>query len=212
MGLRLKYYTAYALRNIKQIFVRSDGQGTPERAPLLKPQFAPSSGPDEEVGTQATPKPALPPPSFREVLHYQTIINLVVYTLLALHNIAFDQLIPIFMHHPVQDHSADNPDFEPPFKFAGGFGLDSGSIGFIFTLYGISGMFVQFLIFPPVARKYGVVRCLRVCAICMPIIYFFVPFTALLPDKTSQQVAIFILMIIKGFCMSLWSSYSQTCF
>ncbi|KAH0085391.1 MFS general substrate transporter, partial [Aureobasidium melanogenum] len=50
-----------------------------------------------------------------------------------------------------------------------------------------------------VARKYGVVRCLRVCAICMPIIYFFVPFTALLPDKTSQQAAIFVLMIIKGF-------------
>ncbi|KAH0167482.1 MFS general substrate transporter, partial [Aureobasidium melanogenum] len=158
-----------------------------------------SSGPDEETGAQAAPKPTLPPPSFSEVLHYQTIINLVVYTLLALHNIAFDQLIPIFMHHPVQDHSADNPDFEPPFKFAGGFGLDSGSIGFIFTLYGISGMFVQFLIFPPIARKYGVVRCLRVCAICMPIIYFFVPFTALLPDRTSQQVAIFVLMIIKGF-------------
>ncbi|KAH0018585.1 MFS general substrate transporter, partial [Aureobasidium melanogenum] len=180
-------------------FSSESGQEDSEREPLLKPQYAPSSGPDEETGAQATPKPTLPPPSFSEVLHYQTIINLVVYTLLALHNIAFDQLIPIFMHHPVQDHSADNPDFEPPFKFAGGFGLDSGSIGFIFTLYGISGMFVQFLIFPPIARKYGVVRCLRVCAICMPIIYFFVPFTALLPDRTSQQVAIFVLMIIKGF-------------
>ena len=188
-------------RKTKNLFSHASDQEESEREPLLKPQFAPSSAPDEETGAQATPKPTLPPPSFSEVLHYQTIINLIVYTLLALHNIAFDQLIPIFMHHPVQDHSADNPDFEPPFKFAGGFGLDSGSIGFIFTLYGISGMFVQFLIFPPVARKYGVVKCLRVCAICMPIIYFFVPFTALLPDRTSQQVAIFIMMIIKGFCM-----------
>jgi hypothetical protein len=128
---------------------------------------------------------------------------LIVYTLLALHNIAFDQLIPIFMHHPVQDHSAKNPDFQPPLKFAGGFGLDSGRIGFIFTLYGISGMLVQFLVFPPVARKYGVVKCLRVCAICMPIIYFFVPFAALLPDRSSQEIAIFILMIIKGCCKCL---------
>lgn len=185
------------------MFNYANHQEDSEREPLLKPQFAPSLGADEETGAQATPKPALPPPRCSEVLHYQTIINLIVYALLALHNIAFDQLIPIFMHHPVQDHSADNPDFEPPFKFAGGFGLDSGSIGFIFTLYGISGMFVQFLIFPPVARKYGVVRCLRLCAICMPIIYFFVPFTALLPDRTSQQAAIFFLMIIKGFCMLL---------
>lgn len=145
------------------------------------------------------------------MLNYQTIINLIVYTLLALHNIAFDQLIPIFMHHPVQDHSANNPDFQPPLKFAGGFGLDSSRIGFIFTLYGISGMLVQFLVFPPVARKYGVVKCLRVCAICMPVIYFFVPFVALLPNKTSQEIAIFGFMIIKGCCMSLsYPAMSQT--
>ncbi|TIA68975.1 MFS general substrate transporter [Aureobasidium pullulans] len=199
LGLRIKYYSKQALRKTKLIFTRADGNEDSETEPLLKPQFAPSPTSDEEFGVNTAPKPALPPPSFREVLHYQTIINLIVYTLLALHNIAFDQLIPIFMHHPVPDHSANNPDFQPPLKFAGGFGLDSGRIGFIFTLYGISGMFTQFLVFPPVARKYGVVKCLRVCAVCMPVIYFFVPFAALLPDRTSQEVAIFVLMIIKGF-------------
>ncbi|KAI4833489.1 MFS general substrate transporter [Aureobasidium sp. EXF-8845] len=205
LGSRLTYYTKQTIRKIKRTLSRTNDQGTEEREPLLKAQFAPSSSSDEESGVNTTPaKPALPPPSFREVLHYQTIINLIVYTLLALHNIAFDQLIPIFMHHPVQDHSAKNPDFQPPLKFAGGFGLDSGRIGFIFTLYGISGMLVQFLVFPPVARKYGVVKCLRVCAICMPIIYFFVPFAALLPDRSSQEVAIFVLMIIKG-CFSTFA-------
>ncbi|KAI4730231.1 MFS general substrate transporter [Aureobasidium sp. EXF-10728] len=196
LGLRLKYYTKQAIRKVTRM---PDDQEDSEREPLLKPQFAPSSGSDEESGAQTTPKPALPPPKFSEVLNHQTVINLVVYTLLALHNIAFDQLIPIFMHHPVQDHSSSNPEFQPPLKFAGGFGLDSGRIGFIFSIYGISGMFVQFLIFPPVARKYGVVTCLRVCAVCMPIIYFFVPFTALLPDRTSQEAAIFVLMVVKGF-------------
>jgi hypothetical protein len=204
LGSRLTYYSKQTIRKIKRTLSRSNDQGIEEREPLFKAQFASSSGSDEESGVDTTPaKPALPPPSFREVLHYQTIINLIVYTLLALHNIAFDQLIPIFMHHPVQDHSAKNPDFQPPLKFAGGFGLDSGRIGFIFTLYGISGMLVQFLVFPPVARKYGVVNCLRVCAICMPIIYFFVPFAALLPDRSSQEAAIFVLMIIKGCCKCL---------
>jgi hypothetical protein len=205
LGFKLKYYTKQATRKVRRTLSRTNDQDDTAREPLLKPQFAPSSGSDEEFGANATPaKPALPPPGFREVLHYQTIINLIVYTLLALHNIAFDQLIPIFMHHPVQDHSDKDPDFQPPLKFAGGFGLDSGRIGFIFTLYGVSGMLVQFLVFPPVARKYGVVKCLRVCAICMPIIYFFVPFAALLPDRTSQEVAIFVLMIIKGCCKFLW--------
>jgi len=123
-----------------------------------------------------------------------------VYTLLALHSITFDQLIPVFMHHPRQDHSSRNPDFRPPFKFSGGFGLNSRQIGFIFTLYGVSGMLVQFFIFPPVARKYGVLRCLRACACIMPCVYLITPLSALLPDQTSQQIVISALMLVKSFC------------
>jgi hypothetical protein len=182
------------------LFTRIDDQETSETEPLLKHKSTPLAISDEENGATSNPKPTLTRPSFREVLNYQTIINLIVYTLLALHNIAFDQLIPVLMHHPVQDAS----EIQPPFKFAGGMGLDSGRIGFIFTLYGISGMLVQFLVFPPMARKYGVVNCLRACAICMPIVYLCVPFVVLLPDRTSQEITLFVLMIIKGSCKLLF--------
>lgn len=94
------------------------------------------------------------------------------------------------MHHPAQDHSPNNPDFVPPFKFAGGFGLDSSRIGLVFTLYGVWGVVVQFCIFPGVARKYGVAKCLRVCSVIMPITYLVMPFVALLPDQDSQIVGI----------------------
>lgn len=154
---------------------------------------------DEENANEERKKPPQPAPSIREVLHKQSILNLICYTLLALHNIAFDQLVPIFMHYPAQDHSSSDPDFQPPLRFSGGFGLDSARIGLLFTLYGVSGMIIQFFIFPPVARRYGIVNCLRVCSVVMPITYLIIPFTALLPDQTSQMVVVFIVWVAKGF-------------
>ena len=68
------------------------------------------------------------PPSYREVFSPQSNINLLVYTLLALHSIAYDQLLPVYMHLPYQDHSSSNAEVYLPFKFAGGFGLDVGSL------------------------------------------------------------------------------------
>ena len=60
-------------------------------------------------------------------------------------------------------------------------------------------MLVQFLVFPPVAKRYGVLNCLRICSIIFPIVYFLIPFTALFSDSTKRQLAIFCLMVFKGF-------------
>ena len=138
------------------------------------------------------------PVGFREVFTRQSNINLAVYTLLAMHAVAFDQLLPVFMHHPAQDiHS---PDVHLPFKFGGGFGIRSGRIGILFTVYGVYGMFVQFLAFPPLARKYGVLNCLKACSLAFPLVYLAVPFTSLLPTSGLRQVAIVGLMLMKGWC------------
>lgn len=64
------------------------------------------------------------PPSYREVFSPQSNINLLAYTLLALHSIAYDQLLPVFMHLPPQLDRSISPDVSLPFKFVGGFGLD----------------------------------------------------------------------------------------
>ena len=63
------------------------------------------------------------------------------------------------MHHPKVKHDGGNTRL--PFKFSGGFGLGSSRIGTLFTMYGVIGCFIQFLIFPPVARRYGVLRCFK---------------------------------------------------
>ncbi|KAI9848570.1 MAG: hypothetical protein M1837_007239 [Sclerophora amabilis] len=139
-------------------------------------------------------------PGYREVFSRQSSINLLVYCLLALHSVAFDQLLPIFMHHPLQNHS-DDPAVHLPFKFAGGFGMDSNGIGLIFTFYGIFGMLGQFLVFPPMARRLGILNCLKACAVAFPILYILTPFTVLFESSRVRQVTIFILMAVKSLAV-----------
>lgn len=134
-----------------------------------------------------------------EVFTRQSVINLAVYATLSLHSTTSDQLLPIFLHRPRQDINA--PEVHLPFKFSGGFDLASGRIGTLFTLYGLCSGVIQFLIFPPVARKYGVLRCYKCCALLFPIVYFIIPFTALIQDPILQQITIFGIMLLKSFAV-----------
>ncbi|KAL8943170.1 MAG: hypothetical protein Q9216_001224 [Gyalolechia sp. 2 TL-2023] len=139
------------------------------------------------------------PPSYREVFSKQTNINLLTYTLLALHSVAYDQLLPIFMHHPPQVDRSSNPNVHLPFKFSGGFGIDSDRIGLLFTFYGVSGTIIQFLIFPPIARRYGVLNCLKIVTVLFPLVYVATPFTALISKTLNRQIVMFLIMLIKCF-------------
>ena len=141
--------------------------------------------------------PVVAPPTYREIFSRQSNLNLLAYSILALHSLAFDQLLPIFMHYPQQRNRSTNPDVHLPFKFTGGFGLDSDRIGLLFTVYGVVGMLIQFFAFPPLARHYGVLPCFKVVTIMFPITYVITPFTALLPTPTAQQIGILVVMIIK---------------
>ena len=134
-----------------------------------------------------------------EVFTRQSVINLIAYTFLALHSVAYDQLLPIFLHHPKQ--VPDELNTHLPFKFSGGFGLGSGRIGTLFTMYGFIGCFIQFLIFPPVARKLGVLNCFKGCGITFPIVCFITPYTALIQDSTTQQAVLFAIMVLKSFAV-----------
>ena len=175
--------------------LRSESNGderSSEREPLLK------SAQDEETAPMGTTRTVLPPPTYREVLNKQAILNLVVYTFLALHTMGYDQLLPVFMHHPKIGTPHSTPfNRDRPLNFSGGLGLDHLRIGLISTVYGICGMAAQFILFPPVARKFGVLNCMKVCVIVFPIAYFITPFTALLPTTQSQIAGIFAVMLLK---------------
>ncbi|KAI1152629.1 major facilitator superfamily domain-containing protein [Nemania diffusa] len=138
-------------------------------------------------------------PSMSAVFTRPTVINLISYTFLALHSVAFDQVLPVFLHYPPEAHTPET--VSPPFFFSGGFGLNSGRIGTIFTFYGIMCGAIQFVLFPPLCARYGVLACFRVCVLVFPAVYFAVPFTVLIEDPRLRYGALFAAMVIKAFAV-----------
>ncbi|POS82669.1 hypothetical protein EPUL_005227 [Erysiphe pulchra] len=131
-----------------------------------------------------------------EVFTWQTSLNLLVNAFIFMHNVSYDQLLPILMHNSPTRSSKSHGIF--PIKFSGGFGLESSRIGTLFTIYGILSCFVQFLLFPPTARRFGVHKCLKTCAIIFPIVYFITPYSVLIESSLHQQIFITIIMAIKA--------------
>ena len=84
-----------------------------------------------------------------------------------MHSVAYDQLLRIFIHHPRSGYTTAN---QSPFQFTGGFGIDSGHIGLLLMLNALVAIFVQFLIFPPLAKKTGILNCVRSCVLAFPIL------------------------------------------
>ncbi|OJZ83900.1 hypothetical protein ASPFODRAFT_140080 [Aspergillus luchuensis CBS 106.47] len=135
-------------------------------------------------------------PTWAEIFTPQSRLVLLAYALMSMHAMAFDSVLPVFLHSPVQQYDG-NPDMKLPFKFTGGFGIDSQTIGIYYTLIGILGMFIQFLIFPWAAHRFGVLNCLKAVVSVFPVIYMLTPFTVLLPVPWLRNVAIFLLMFGK---------------
>ena len=172
---------------------------TNERDPLLKQVE------DVEDGSSGAAVPVSEPraTTFREVLNRQSILNLVVYTFLAMHTMGYDQLLPVSMAYPSMwsNHpDTTQPSTDNPLKFAGGYGLDHFRIGLFLTCYGICGMSIQLFVFPPVARRFGVLNCLKWCSVVYPLGYLCMPFTTLFKTQREQVVAGFAVMILKAFC------------
>ncbi|KXJ91269.1 major facilitator superfamily domain-containing protein [Microdochium bolleyi] len=132
----------------------------------------------------------------RSVLTPQTIINLVCYTFLALHSVAFDQLLPVFLHYPIVEHTPENTSL--PFVFNGGFGLKSGSIGTIFTVYGLLCGLIQFLLYPPIATRMGILNCFKAAVVVLPVSYMLLPYTIMIEDTRLKFAALMAIMTLKA--------------
>ncbi|KAF7517843.1 hypothetical protein G7054_g13675 [Neopestalotiopsis clavispora] len=163
-------------------------------APLLR----------SDISRQASSKSAVKhvapaPPSYRSVFSRQSVINLISYTFLALHSVAYDQILPVFLNYPRDEH--DPANFQLPFVFTGGFGMSSGSIGTIFTIYGLVCGLIQFLLFPPLCSYFGVLNCFKACAITFPLVYIVTPFTTLVEDDTTRIAVLMAVMSVKACCV-----------
>lgn len=107
-----------------------------------------------------------PPPGILEIFTTQTSLITLAYFFLSLHSIAYDQNVTVFLNYPVTEHTPENTKL--PFYFNGGFGLESGRIGTIFMLYGITCGVVQFILFSPMVTRWGVLNCYKACCTYHP--------------------------------------------
>jgi MFS family permease len=135
---------------------------------------------------------------YRDIFSRQSTLNLAIHTLLGMHIVTFDQFIPIFMHHPVHRLT----DTKNPLAFSGGFGIGSSQIGILFTTYGIFSLIFQLAVFPPFTQRFGVLRCLKVSSLILPLVYFAIPFTSLLSNSNFQQIVMLVLMISHASCIT----------
>lgn len=102
----------------------------------------------------------------KEVFSYQTVVALMAYSFLAFHSVAYDQNIAVFLSFPVIPRTPEN--YQPPIYFTGGFGLDPGKIGTIFTIYGVSSAVIQFILYPVLVDRFGVLRTFHFCCKFLP--------------------------------------------
>lgn len=93
------------------------------------------------------------------------------------HTIGFEQLLPVLL-------SMDEPSRSPelPFKFTGGFGFASSTIGIILSLQGVYQMAAQMIIFPAVVHRFGPLKTFRFTAFVYPLLYFVTPYISLMPS------------------------------
>ncbi|KAJ5477363.1 glutamate carboxypeptidase [Penicillium diatomitis] len=75
---------------------------------------------------------------------------------------------------------------------------DAPQIGIFYTIIGIIGMVIQFTMFPPVAKRYGVLKCFKVSAVILPTVFFVAPFTALAPGNIRVPLVLLVMLIKLG--------------
>ncbi|KAK6539267.1 hypothetical protein TWF694_009502 [Orbilia ellipsospora] len=141
---------------------------------------------------QKHPNASLP---WSQVLTRQSVYNIVVYFLIAIHVVSFDSILPVF--YSTAPPTPQNP-IRLPFHIPGGFGLSTSQIGLIYSAIGITTMSLQFLLYPPIARSYGSVKLLTWSACMFPFIYIVTPYTLALKSSTAVYAVWAVIIVLKS--------------
>ena len=99
----------------------------------------------------------LPPPRFVDIFTKQVVLNMIVYSGLALHSISFDQLFPLLCSTKIED---------------GGMGMTPGQVGAALSSAGTLAMVLQMTLFPWGHNKFGALVCLRTVLAIYVVLYF----------------------------------------
>lgn len=104
----------------------------------------------------------------------------------------FDQLFPVFL----STERPEGQDQHLPFKFVGGFGMETKAIGVILAVQGVYSMIANAFLCPMVVKRVGALRTFRFVALSYFLLYLATPYLALLP-KNLQMPGIYIMVVWK---------------
>lgn len=109
------------------------------------------------------------------------------------HTMALDSLLPVFLStSPPEDRSP----ISLPFKFAGGFGLDTWMIGVVMSFQGLYSMASTHFFFPWITAKLGPLRLFRLVSVLYPLLYLSTPYLVILPESL-RVASIYMLVVWK---------------
>lgn len=189
LGNKIRRYCRKILRP-ERLHTVSD-----EQTPLLGSDF------DQEPGLSdaldGANKSAEPKSS--KIFTNQTLIALLVYTLIPIQFFTYDQQVSWIMAYP-----RSGPDVGAtrlPFKFSRGFGMNSAQIGFFLGASAVMGIFNMWWC-PKIYGKHGIVRGVRFGLAVMPMLSVLTPFCVLPSSLTLALVPMTILWLIKGICVA----------
>lgn len=99
--------------------------------------------------------------------------------------------MPVFLSEPVSAKPVSLP-----FRFSGGFGLSSKTIGFMLSVQGVYSMFAMLFLWPTTEKRFGTLKTFRFVLVTWPLLYLVVPYLVLLPQRL-QMPAIYFCLIWK---------------
>jgi hypothetical protein len=113
------------------------------------------------------------------------------------HTIALEQLLPVLFSTPESDIGPTSL-----FKFVGGFGLPSRTVGFLFACQGFLQMIAQLLVFPSINESLGSLATARIAINSYPFLYVLIPYMGLVHDSI-RYFFVFLVLIWKVTAQSL---------
>ncbi|KAF3189856.1 hypothetical protein TWF788_009842 [Orbilia oligospora] len=166
----------------------------PQTPPSSSSTLAADSRPSSSTSLSSSSTTSKLPPSSQEPATAwtpQVLHNVFAYAIIAFHSITYDQLLSVFLQSP-----SSSTRLRSPLVFTGGFGLDTQTMGVIFSYQGILSTLFQFLIFTPFVHCFGVLRTFRFVAITYPLIYFLTPYMAFLPHDNDRLLFTVIYIVL----------------
>ncbi|KAF2006051.1 MFS general substrate transporter [Amniculicola lignicola CBS 123094] len=130
-------------------------------------------------------------PRFREIWTKDLLKQLLAFGLLPFHNSTFLHIFPVFLSMPVSENLHPTA-----FRFTGGLGLASPTVGLYLATFGICAILLQLFLYPRIQKRIGTLGVFRFANSIFPLAYAAAPYLSLLSgNKIAKWLAMAAVLL-----------------